>query len=185
MEEVDHLPSKTRPARYPGARSALPGVLPGLTGLPPRGRSEADAAEGGGSRSSSSRSRSRRRSRSWSLRPQEAMAGSGRRQHTGPHPAPNAITATERAPGRKGTGSAMRPTAREQGWGTALEKVRSWRLQKTRCRRLRQGENCPGARGLRGGDAGSGGGRGAGARAGDRELRILVRASLAHSPPDT
>lgn len=117
VEEVDHLPSKTRPARYPGARSALPGVLPGLTGLPPRGRSEADAAEGGGSRSSSSRSRSRRRSRSWSLRPQEAMAGSGRRQHTGPHPAPNAITATERAPGRKGTGSAMRPTARRSRAG--------------------------------------------------------------------
>lgn len=119
VEEVGGPPSKTRPARYPRAYSALPGVLPGLTGLPPRGRSEAEAAEGGSSRSSSNRSsRSRSRSWSWSLRPQEAMAGSGRRQHTGPHPAPAVrLDHRYRAGSGKGTGSAMRPTARRSRAG--------------------------------------------------------------------
>lgn len=114
--------SQLEPARPPSSTPSSPcqpRVSPGLTGLPPRGRSEAEAAGGGGGSSSSSRSNSRSRSPG----PQEAMAGSGPRQHTG-FQLPSGVL-------EGAWGFSEAPCEEEQGWGSAREKRRSQRLQKT------------------------------------------------------
>lgn len=119
------------------------------------------------------------------------MAGSWPRPHTGPHRAPVRawIPTAERGLWEGGPGCGAAPGAEEQGGGSALEKRRSRRLQKTldagapdkerivrgrgrAARSERRGRWA--ARRKRGGGSGRG-----------HEPRTSVRGSPAHRSPDT